>query len=262
MMGYDRHLGWLVAAVAAVSVHAGAATVLLRQTPAPMPADPVVVDLVPAEAPPAPPSFEVPPSPLSPIEEPPEFPPEEPEPEPALEPEPLPVPPLPELPEMAEIAPLPDPLAIRPMVRPRIVELEPPPEPEPKREVKREPKKPAKTAERRREAPKTPASPVRTASTSTGQTVGAVSPQAAASWKNTAQATIARHMKRGRYGKRNMVVSVTVSVSASGQITGASLVSSSGDARTDAEVLRQLRRLTRLPTPPGPQTLTVPFKLQ
>jgi protein TonB len=73
---------------------------------------------------------------------------------------------------------------------------------------------------------------------------------AEAKWKAKASSVIARHMTRKRYSDKGSV-SLAISISASGAITGVSLRGSTGDNKLDAEILSQARRAPSLPPPPS-----------
>lgn len=73
---------------------------------------------------------------------------------------------------------------------------------------------------------------------------------AEAKWKAKASSLIARHMTRKRYSDKGSV-SLAISISASGAITGVSLRGSTGDNKLDAEILSQARRAPSLPPSPS-----------
>lgn len=279
MRAAARTVGWAGATLLVLGGHAGAALWVMHARPEPLPpaGQPIFVDLAP---PPPAPDFSVPESGLAlsgpvtglPTPPPPDF--EVPEstlepPEPLTEiAEPLPpeveLPPIEPLPAFDAAALLPPPVtAERPAPRPKRVER--PREPEPR---KPEPEKPRETRRTEtRPQPQAPAAPPagtrataseassRPAAQASGAGKGAGA-KAQASWRATASAVVARHMQRGRYSTREVVsATISLTVDGAGRITGAS--ASSGGGALDAALTRQIRRLGRLPAPPGGQGLAV-----
>lgn len=262
-----RTVGWAWAALLVLGGHAGAALWVMSARPEPPPAagQPIFVDLAPA--PPAP-DFDVPESGLSlsgPVTTPPpdvDEPPSASEPvEPTAIADPLPLqialPPIEPLPRLDAAALLPPSVpAERPAPRPERIKRPRAPDPETPRaprtaETRKQPA--AKPAARTR-APASAASR-RPAAQASGAGKGAGA-KAQASWRATASAVVARHMQRGRYDTREPVsASISLTVDGAGRITGAAVTSAGG--ALDAALTRQIRRLGRLPAPPGGRGLSV-----
>lgn len=269
---------WFGAALLVIGGHAAAAVWAMHARPDPLPAlgEPIFIDMAP---PPAAPSFAVPDSGLD-LSGPPTFPDEAP---PEVTAPPVPFNPLPpltvfrvsepappiELPPLQPLPPLdaeallppPEVAAARPVPRPaRLAEPAAKPAPEPKR----------KEPEKRGAAPKSQpasASPSRAdagsaakASRRAGQAGGAAAsatPQAQATWRSKASAAVARHMQRGRYSTRQPVsATIRLTVDGAGRVTSAQ-ASSGGAVALDQALNRQIRRLGRLPAPPGGKGLSV-----
>lgn len=259
---------WGTAAAVALAAHMGGALWILQRAEAAAPPglpDPVYVELAPMPEAAAPPDEA----------ETPEMTEAEPESEPEPEPEPeLAMPPLQELEPLADMnslfPPPPDAVVLQKSERPP---ERPDPEPEPERKVvekQPEPKKrkkkekapeeqPARQATTRVRAPQSD----RTAAPQAQ--AGTPSPRQVASWQSKVQAAVARHMQRTRFNGRGDTMTVTVrfSVDPSGRVAGASLASSTGDARIDSALNRQASRMPRLPAPPSGKTtaLVLPVKI-
>ncbi|RDW12762.1 energy transducer TonB family protein, partial [Paracoccus thiocyanatus] len=109
------------------------------------------------------------------------------------------------------------------------------------------------------------APPIPTGTAAPQAQAGTPSPRQVASWQSKVQSAVARHMQRTRFSGRGGSVTVTVrfSVDPGGRVAGASLASSTGDARIDAALSRQASRLPRLPAPPTGRTtsLVLPVKI-
>ena len=79
-------------------------------------------------------------------------------------------------------------------------------------------------------------------------------------------ATVSRHMRRTRISGRGGAVTVNVSftLQPNGQVAGARLASSSGDAGNDAALSRQITRMPRLPPHPSGKSiaLTLPIVIE
>lgn len=263
-----RTAGWAGAALLVLGGHAGAALWVMhaRPEPPPPPGQPIFVDLAPPPpAPdfsvpdsglvlsgpvtglptPPPPDFEVPPSPLEAPEPPTEI----------VEPLPpeIELPPIKPLPSFDAAALLPPVTAERPAPRPKRVERPRETEkPKETRKAETHPRPEAPPAGTRATASEAAPRPAAQAS-GAGKGAGA---KAQASWRATASAAVARHMQRGRYSTREAVsATISLTVDGGGHITGAS--ASSGGGALDAALTRQIRRLGRLPAPPGGQGLSV-----
>lgn len=263
-----RTVGWASAALLVLGGHAGAALWVMSARPEPPPpaGQPIFVDLAPA--PPAP-DFDVPESGLSlsgPVTALPppdvEVPPSASEPlEPTELADPLPppieLPPIEPLPRLDAAALLPPAVpAERPAPRPERAKRPRAPDPETPRAPR--------TAETRKQPAAQPAARTRATAAAAsprpaaqaggaGKSAGA---KAQASWRATASAVVARHMQRGRYDTREPVsASISLTVDGAGRITGAAVTSAGG--ALDAALTRQIRRLGRLPAPPGGRGLSV-----
>lgn len=266
-----RTVGWAWAALLVLGGHAGAALWVMSARPEPPPpaGQPLFVDLAPAS--PAP-DFDVPESGLSlsgPVTTPPpdvEAPPSASEPaEPQSElaeplPAPIELPPIEPLPHLDAAALLPPSVpAERPAPRPERLNRPRAPEPETPRaprtaETRKPSQTPAAQPAAKTRAPASAASP-RPAGQASGAGKGAGA-KAQASWRATASAVVARHMQRGRYDTREPVsASISLTVDGTGRITGAAVTSAGGTL--DAALTRQIRRLGRLPAPPGGRGLSV-----
>lgn len=265
-----RTVGWAWAALLVLGGHAGAALWVMSARPEPPPAagQPIFVDLAPA--PPAP-DFDVPESGLSlsgPVTTPPpdvDEPPSASEPvEPTAIADPLPLqialPPIEPLPRLDAAALLPPSVpAERPAPRPERIKRPRAPDPETPRaprtaETLKPSQTPAAQPAARTRAPASAASR-RPAAQASGAGKGAGA-KAQASWRATASAVVARHMQRGRYDTREPVsASISLTVDGAGRITGAAVTSAGG--ALDAALTRQIRRLGRLPAPPGGRGLSV-----
>lgn len=266
-----RTVGWASAALLVLGGHAGAALWVMSARPEPPPpaGQPIFVDLAP---PPPAPDFDVPESGLSlsgpvPMPTPPDV--EAPlsasepvEPTALAEPPPaqIELPRIEPLPRLDAAALLPPSVpAERPAPRPERVTRPRAPDPETPRaprtaETRKPSQTPAAQPAARTRAPASAASPRRAAQASgAGKGAGA---KAQASWRATASAVVARHMQRGRYDTREPVsASISLTVDGAGRITGAAVTSAGG--ALDAALTRQIRRLGRLPAPPGGRGLSV-----
>lgn len=264
---------WGGAAAMVAGLHLGGALWLLRQAEAAAPAglpDPVYVELAPL------PTAAAPPDAVE-QEEMAEAAPE-PEPEPAPEPEPEPEIALPPLQELAPLPdmntlfpPPPDAVALaqsrRPPERP-----EPEPEPEPEKRTAEPRREEQREKVREKAAEQQPARAARTQlraergerSAAPQAQAGAPSQKQVASWQSKVQSAVARHMRRTRLNGRGGTVTVNISFSVSpgGQVAGARLASSTGDARIDQALSRQAARLPRLPAPPTGKTTTLVLPVQ
>jgi len=92
----------------------------------------------------------------------------------------------------------------------------------------------------------------------------ATSPQAVQSWQAQVRQAVARHMSRTRVSAREaLTATLAVRVDRAGRVVGVSLAGGSGNARVDAALSAQARRLPRLPAPPDgrPRDLVVPFRI-
>lgn len=138
----------------------------------------------------------------------------------------------------------------------------PPPPPKPKREVKPEPKrtpKPAKVAEA-----KPPAPAPQKASAPAAARKGTVSASEEARWKSKVSAQFARQLNRRTYSSDNLSLVVAFRVEGNGLVSSVSLVRSSGDAKVDAAVLVQLRKMRKVAAPPAPRywDISVPLTVK
>ncbi|HRO16000.1 MAG TPA: hypothetical protein PLL33_13360, partial [Paracoccus sp. (in: a-proteobacteria)] len=155
--------------------------------------------------------------------------------------------------------------AVRPQPRPEVVPQSRPDEPKTARPAREKPRKAAKaetrpknTGAEREQAPSAQRRRESTpwASAASGSATGGGA-RAQATWRSTASAAVARHMQRGRYTAAGPVTAtIRLTVNGSGRITAASAASGGGGA-LDAALNRQIRRLGRLPAPPGGQPLSV-----
>lgn len=265
---------WGGAATLVLGLHLGGALWLIQRTEAITPPglpDPVFVELAPMPTAAAPPDeaeqeeiAEAAPEPES-----------QPEPEPEPEPE-IALPPLHELaplPDMNTLfPPPPDAGALAQSARPP--ERPEPEPPEPQREQRTAEPRREETPRRVREkaAEQQPARAARTQlrappgeRTAAPQAqAGAVSQKQVASWQSKVQSAVARHMRRTRLNGRGGTVTVNISfsVNPSGQVAGARLASSTGDARIDQALSHQAARLPRLPAPPTGRTTTLVLPVQ
>ncbi len=126
-----------------------------------------------------------------------------------------------------------------------------PPQPEalaarperPAKPVKEAPRqKPAKVAQKANK----PAPAATSTATAKGDGVIASAMQ---KWAAKASQRLDRHMRRGSYDARGQVT-IRFQIAASGQITGAKLIGSTGNAQLDAALLAQARRAPALPERP------------
>lgn len=249
---------WGSAALLVLAAHLGGALWLMRQAEAATPPglpQPVFVELAPMPEAAAPPDETESPEMT---EAAPDFVMDEPLPE--LEP----------VPDMNSLFPPPPDAVVmqksdRPKDRPE--PKEPEPEPQPKI-VKKQPEKKKDKAPEEQEARKastTVRAPASDRSVAPSQ--GAqVSPRQAANWQSKVQSAVSRHMQRTRLVGRGGDVQVTVAftISASGGVSGARMVGSTGDGKMDAALNRQIGRLTRLPPHPSgkPMPITLPVLVQ
>lgn len=194
----------------------------------------------------------------------------EPEPEPDFSE--LPLPELEPLPDMNSLFPPPPDAVVlqrseRPKPRPekpeepKVVERrEREPEPERKREPRKEPEAVQQRAATRLDAPRAERTAARSAP------AGNVTRRQAESWQSTVQSRVARHMNRARMpGRRgSLTTQVSVSISASGTVTGARVNGTTGDPAIDAALSRQAARMPNLPPHPSgaAQSLVVPVTVQ
>lgn len=256
---------WGSAAVLVLAAHLGGAMWILHTAKAAAPPglpDPVFVELAPMPQAAAPPEEEEMPE-LAEAEP-------EPEPEPVID---LPLPELEQIPDMNTLfPPPPDAVVLQKTARPKErPEPEPDPapklvekQPEPKKREKKKEKAPeeqeARQASTQVRAPKSD----RTAAPQTD--AGAASPRQVASWQSKVNATVSRHMRRTRISGRGGAVTVNVSftLQPNGQVAGARLASSSGDAGNDAALSRQITRMPRLPPHPSGKSiaLTLPIVIE
>ncbi len=251
---------WGGAAALVLAAHLGGGLWLLHSAKAATPQglpDPVFVDLAPM------------PQAAAPLDaaESPELAAAEPEPEPEID---LPLPELEQVPDMNTLfPPPPEAVVLQKSTRPKDRPEEPEPklvkkDPEPKKKREKKPKAPEKQQARKAttqlQAPKAQ----RTAAPRAE--VGTASPRQVASWQSKVNAAVARHMQRARMddGGGAVVVSVNFTLTPSGKVAGARLVSSTGNARNDAELSRQAARMPRLPAHPSGTSinLTLPVRIQ
>ena len=208
-------------------------------------------------------------------------------PEPVAEPEPEPAPePAPESEPMAESEPMPEPEPVTdpapqpqpPELAPQVASLAPdstplpvprPQKPEPKPDPKPDPK-PRKTQ------PESPPKPTLAKPTSAKPApqvaqkgaAGAQAPKGAASasqvakWQAKVQGQLARHAKRKRLKAGGASVTVLLSVSGAGQITGLRLSGSTGTADLDSALTGHLARLGKVAAPPNGQPVTLHLPLR
>ncbi len=193
---------------------------------------------------------------------------EEPEPEPEPQPEPLP--------DMKSLLPPPSDAVVLPKTA-RANERPKPPK-EKLVEVPRE-KKPEKEPEKKKKPAKKVADEEQAAKKATTQLVapkgdrtaapqgqaGAPSKKQVASWQSKVQAAVGRHMNRARIsarGRGSILVTVRFTVDPSGRVGGATLASSTGDAKLDAVLSRQAARLPRLPAPPSGNSTPLELPVQ
>lgn len=263
-------ISWTTAGAVVVAGHIGLAYWLM-QTEASQIAglpDPVYVDLAPMPEAAAPldqaetqEQAEIKPEPdPEPVEEEPE--------EEVADFTPPPLPELEPLPDLSTLIPPPEDAVVltkseRPRERPDRTE----PEPESEREVakKEEPKK-----ERRRRQPeqqqqqqeqeqeqerrtRVDAPQGQRTAAPRANAGNAPTQRQAASWRSQIESRVARHMQRTRLPGRsgNVQVMVRFTVSPGGQVTAASVSTSTGNARLDQALNRQASRLPRLPPPPS-----------
>lgn len=267
---------WTSAAALVLSLHGGAVWLIHQAKAAAPPGlpDPVFVELAPMPTAAAP-TDEIEQEELA--EAAPEPEPEaEPDPEPEPEPEPTPDFAMPDLQQLEELPdmnslfpPPPDAVALQKSARPRER-----PEPPPKEIVKKEPEK-RREPKRQRAEQKAPekqqARSARTAvkapqgqRSAAPQAGASASPRQVASWQSKVQSAVARHMRRARISGRggSVTVNIRFSVSPNGQVAGARLASSTGDARIDQALSRQASRMPRLPAPPTGKTMTLVLPVQ
>lgn len=264
---------WGSAAVVVLTAHLGTLWVLHRAeaaAPPGLPA-PVFVELEPMPEAPAPQDEAE--SPEQAESEP------EPAPEPEPEPEPEPAPdfamdqPLPQLeplPDMNSLFPPPPEAVVlqesaRPKPRP---EIRPEPEPEPEPRIVR--KQPAPKKEAKKETKKAEAQPERKASTTVKAQPaqrtaapsgggGQPSPRQIATWQSRVNSIVSRHMDGVKGGMNRVSITVLFTIQPNGSVTGGRLAGSTGDARVDRLLARQVRRLPRVP--PHPSGKAQPMQL-
>ncbi|HRM74929.1 MAG TPA: TonB C-terminal domain-containing protein, partial [Paracoccus sp. (in: a-proteobacteria)] len=98
---------------------------------------------------------------------------------------------------------------------------------------------------------------------------GAPSKKQVANWHSKVNAAVARHMKRAQSrlsGRGSVTVNIRFSIDPSGQISGARLAGSTGNAKNDSVLSSQIARLPRMPAPPSgkstPMVLPVLLELR
>ena len=127
-----------------------------------------------------------------------------------------------------------------------------PPQPE---ALATRPEQPAKQAPRQKAAKvaqKATRQPPAAPSTATAKGDGVIA-SAMQKWAAKASQRLDRHMRRGSYDAKGQVT-IRFQVAASGQITGAKLIGSTGNAQLDAALLAQARRAPALPERPDGQS--------
>jgi protein TonB len=279
-------LRWAAAAAVAVSAHGGVAWYALHHAPAEaMQGDPppaVMLELAPLPVAPPTPAQEIASGPQMSEAQPEPQPEPEPEPEPVPEPEPLPEPepvkPVVEAPPTPEPPPQVEPPEIKPPELPQQEKAEavlaPPPKPQPPK--KRKPRKKEQTERRKPVNPDKPkqshtAAPpsmqAKQAERSAAPSAGASSAPSVspASWKSALVAHLNRYKRFPPDAAGTGTASVAFTITRSGQVLSARLVSSAGDTALDREAVALPRRASPLPAPPagfGGQsiTLSVPIR--
>lgn len=247
---------WGSAAVVVLAAHLGGAIWILHQAEAAAPPglpDPIFVELAPMPEAAAPPAEEE----AEEIAE--------------AEPEPVPEIAIPQL--LPELEPVPDmntlfpppPDAVvlqkseRPKDRPKL-------EPEPKVvqkkiEPKREKKERAPEEQTARKAATQVRAPQGDRTASAGQ--GQPSARQVATWQSKVQSSVARHMRRaGNLRQGGVTVMVAFTITANGAVSNGRLASSTGDARTDAALARQVARLPRMPPHPSGKSIPISFPVR
>lgn len=139
----------------------------------------------------------------------------------------------------------------------------PPPKAVPKPD--RKPPVPRKPSEHKPQVPRKPPA-LRTASaprseqraaTTASASAGAANALSAADWKSLVSAALNRHKRFPSGIALSGSPTLRVAIAASGQVTGATVVASSGSPELDDAAIQTVRRASPLPPPPaGPQTLT------
>ncbi|MDE1566852.1 energy transducer TonB [Aquabacter sp. P-9] len=259
---------WLLAGAVILAAHVGGVYMAIHW-PAPVASDPpaaaLMIELAPLPV--APPSEveDVAPGPQmtqapDPVKDAPE-----------TEEEPEQPPPQPELVEpLEELLPPPPPAALAEALLPppqpekKLEETPPPPKPvdkpKPKPKVSRKPPAPATSAAPRSDAAQANAMAAPTSGASASNSV------APANWRSSVMAHINRHKRypsEARARREEGVARLRFSIDRAGKVLGASLLSSTGSATLDGEVLDMIRRASPLPAPPpevpgGTITFTVP----
>lgn len=263
---------WGSAAMVVLAAHLGGALWILHSAQAAAPPglpQPIFVELAPMPQAAAPPA-EAESDEVAEAEP-------EPQPDPTPEPQPEPTPdfamaePLPQLqpvPDMNSLFPPPPDAVVlqrseRPKDRPR---QEPKPEPEPrvvekKTEPRREKKEKAPEEQQARKAATQVRAPQAERSASASQ--GQPSARQVATWQSKVQSSVARHMRRaGNLRQGGVTVMVAFTIAANGTATNGRLASSTGDARTDAALARQVARLPRMPPHPSGKAIPISFPVR
>lgn len=83
-----------------------------------------------------------------------------------------------------------------------------------------------------------------------------------AKWQAKVQGQLARHAKRKRLKAGGAAVTVILSVSGAGQITGLRLSGSTGKADLDSALTSHLARLGQVAAPPNGQKVTLHLPLR
>lgn len=259
---------WLLAGAVIFAAHAGAVYMAVHW-PAPSasdaPAAALMIELAPMPVAPPSETEDVAPGPQmtqapDPVKDAPE-----------TEEEPEQPPPQPEMVEpLEELPPLPPPAALAEALLPppqpekKVEETPPPPKPvekpNPKPKASRKPPAPATSAAPRSDAAQANAMAAPTSGASASNST------APATWRSMVMAHINRHKRypgEARARREEGVARLRFSIDRAGKVVAASLLSSSGSATLDGEVLDMIRRASPLPAPPpevpgGVITFTVP----
>lgn len=173
------------------------------------------------------------------------------------------------IPDLEE-APLPEVAMALPSPRPEPVKEKP--EPVQRKVTKPAQKKPAETVEKKK--PQKPQSAQAASSVARADVAAnaAAAPKPSQGARSTGdeearwQTKVFRHLRgatRSVQIRRAAQVSFVLKVDAAGNISSASMVGSSGDAKSDAQLLDRIRKSSPIPAPPsGGRVLSAPFKLE
>lgn len=270
-------LRWATAGAVVLAAHGGSLWYVLRIAPSQAAmggvAAPILIDLAPVVAAPEAEPQDVAPGPQAQEAQPEAAPEAKPEPiqpeqeKPAPEPEPVVERPI-------EIPPLPDipPPDFKVTDLPRKEEAQavlPPPPPPPRRPQRPPPKKqeaerrkpvnPERPKSRQTSAPPALAAPHAPAAVAPSPAEAAAAAAAKANWRSQLSAHLNRFKRFPSGAVRTGTAAVNYSLSRTGAVVAARLVTSSGDAALDEEAVAMVRRANPFPAPPPGYTETLTF---